>query len=232
MAELSFKGFSDKTFGFFEELADNNEKAWFEAHRDTFETAVRTPMMALMAAAAEAFGGEVKLSRIHRDVRFSKDKSPYKTNLFGVIHSRSDPGAKQVKAAALYTAISAKGLYAGTGYYEMSADQLARYRAALNDTRKANALQRAMDEAKESLEVWGRSLKTAPKGFPRDHPRIELLRMKEIVAGRRFAPKSCKSAALKGKVFETWRTAFPVTDWLDRHVGPAELPEEDRFARR
>ncbi|MEM9221264.1 MAG: DUF2461 domain-containing protein [Pseudomonadota bacterium] len=232
MAELTFKGFSNATFDFFSDLADNNEMSWFEAHRDTFEDAVKTPMVLLLEGGAEEFGGQVKLSRIHRDVRFSKNKAPYKTNLFGVIHSRSEPGAKTISAAGLYASISAEGLYAGTGYYDMSADQLARFRETLGDDRKAKALEKAMEGAKKTLEVWGRSLKTAPKGFPRDHPHIELLRMKEIVAGRRIPAKSCKRGALKDKVFDIWRSAFPITDWLDRHVGPTELSPEERFARR
>lgn len=232
MVELNFSGFSQDTFVFFQELADNNEKAWFEENRDRLDSGVKLPMAALLDDAANEFGGIVKLSRIHRDVRFSKDKSPYKTNLFGVIHSRGEANAGQMTAAGLYCSISAEGLYAGTGYYEMTPDQLMRYREALGDTRKAKALARAMDKAKKTLDVWGRSLKTAPKGYPKDHPAIELLRMKEIVAGRRIAPKDCLSPALVDAVFATWRTAFPVTEWLDRHVGASELSPEERFARR
>ena len=137
MAQLTFKGFPAAAFDWFAGIAQNNNKDWFEANRATFESAVKAPLSALMEDAAETFGGQVKLSRPHRDVRFSKDKSPYKRNLFAVLHSFNDENSAQMTAAGLYCSISADGLFAGTGYYEMTPDQLARYRAALGDDPQA-----------------------------------------------------------------------------------------------
>lgn len=231
MVELTGEGFPAEAFAWYEALGENNTKAWFEDNRVVFERAVRGPMMALMAHAEGEFGGVVKLSRPHRDVRFSKDKSPYKTNLFAVIHSRVDADTGAPKPAGLYVSVSSEGVVAGTGYHEMSSDQLTRYREALRDGGFAQALADAVEEVQETMEVRGRSLKTAPKGYPRDHPHIELLRMKEVIAVRRF-PKEICGAGLDEAVFAAWRAAQPINDWLDVHVGASELSPQERFGRR
>lgn len=225
MAELSFRGFPPAAFAWFRSLGENNERDWLEANRETFDTAIRAPLAALMADAAARFGGSVKLARPQRDVRFSPDKRPYKQNLFGVVHSR--PGTD----AGLYASVSADGLMVSTGYYEMATDQLARFRAALDEGGHGDALAEAVAAARRSLEVRGRSLKTAPRGFAKDHPQIEFLRMKELVAVRNFAPEACGSAAFGDAAFAVWREAAPLVAWLDRHVGPSELSPEERFAR-
>ena len=231
MAELAAAGFSEDAFVLFRQLAENNEKAWFEANRETYERAIRTPFAALLESGAERYGGTVKLSRPHRDIRFSKNKMPYRTNLFGVIRGRNGDGAKVPSAAGLYASLSAEGIYAGSGYYDMSADQLARYRAALDEPTPAAALARAVAAAKKTLTQRGRGLKTAPKGFARDHPHIELLRLKDLIFGRQIAPASC-GEGVPEQVFAAWESAMPVLDWLDRHVGASELPARERAGKR
>ena len=226
MAELSFQGFPRSAFEFYEELAENNEKAWFEAHREEFEEHVRAPLASLLEATAQEFGGTVKLSRPHRDVRFLPDKSPYRQNLFGVVHSR--PGSE----AGYYASIDAHGVTVGTGYYEMAKDQLARFREALEDDARADRLRSAIAAVEKVAQVRGRALKTAPRGFAKDHPNIELIRMKEIVALASFEPKRCAKPAFLKDAFKVWRSADAMVEWLDRHVGASELAEEERFARR
>jgi len=225
MAELTFAGFPPTAFEWYEALADNNDKAWFKAHRDTFEAAVKAPLAALLGEGAATFGGTVKLSRPHRDVRFSREKTPYKTSLFGGIHPSAGAGAG--RGSGLYASISAEGVTAAAGYHEMAADQLARFRAALDDAETAAPLERELASARKTLELRGRSLKTAPKGFARDHPRLDLLRMKELILLQRFAPAAC-GEGLREKVFSTWRAALPVMAWLDCHVGPPEPAERSR----
>ncbi len=225
MAELTFEGFPPATFAWFRELAENNERAWFEANRATFEAAVRDPLAALMADAAATFGGTLKLARPQRDVRFSPDKRPYKQNLFGVVHSR--PGTD----AGLYASVSAEGVMVGTGYWEMASDQLARFRAAIATGGHGPALADAVDTTRRTLEVRGRSLKTAPRGVAKDHPFVAFLRMKELIAIRTFSPDACGSAGLAAGAFTVWREAAPVVDWLDAHVGPSELSPAERFGR-
>lgn len=222
------RGFPPAAFAFYAALEENNEKAWFEANRETFESAVKAPLAALMEAGAEAFGGTVRISRPFRDVRFSQDKTPYKTRLFGALHPAEAMGQRR---AGLYAGVSAEGVRAGAGYYDMAPDQVTRFRAAVADDDKAATLEEALAGAGKTLAVRGRSLKTAPKGYPRDHPRLALLRMKELIVVREFPPEAC-GAGLGEKVFAVWRAALPVLEWCHRHVGPEEMPEARRPARR
>lgn len=229
---VEFTGFPDDAFAFLRQLADNNEKRWFEANRARFEDGVKAPLTALLEDASREFGGAPKVMRIHRDVRFSPDKSPYKTNLAGLVRAATDAGDTSETSGGLYASVAADGLTCGTGYYEMSNDQLVRYRSALDDPAKASALEKAVAAARETLQVTGRALKTAPKGIARDHPAVELMRMKEILAMRTFPPPACNDSQLRHAVFAAWRDAAPIVHWLNRHVGPSELSPKERFARR
>ena len=227
-----FTGFPAAAFDWFEGIIENNNKEWFEANRATFDASVKAPMVALFDEAQAKYGGTIKLARPNRDVRFSPNKMPYKQNLFAVLHSRPDLKPGEMTSAGLYASLDAFGLYGGTGYYDMSSDQLKRYREAIDDRRKAAKLREAVDQASMTLDVRGRSLKTAPKGCSRDHPHIELLRMKEIVAGRQFDREEAQSARVRDDLFRAWDAAAKLIDWLDAHVGPSELPPEERVARR
>jgi uncharacterized protein (TIGR02453 family) len=175
---------------------------------------------------AEDLGGRVKLFRQHRDTRFSRDKSPYKTTTYGVIADRA------AGEASLYAQLSSGGLFAGTGYYQLAADQLVRFREAILDDDAGPELERILDTVRTAgLETWGASLKTAPRGFPRDHPRITLLRHKLLIAGRRLEP--CGRSGLTRDATlqftrDTWAACTPMTAWLDRHVGVSELPPPAR----
>jgi uncharacterized protein (TIGR02453 family) len=178
---------------------------------------------------AGELGGEAKLFRQNRDVRFSADKSPYKTRTYGVIHDR--PG----EAPTLYAQISAAGLFAGSGYYMLAADQLERFRAAIADDATGRGLEQAVAAGEAAgIETFGEALKTAPRGFPRDHPRIALLRHKSLVGGARLAPRArgiARKTALD-HARSTWAACEPLNAWLDAHVGPSELPPpDDRFGR-
>jgi uncharacterized protein (TIGR02453 family) len=178
---------------------------------------------------AEDLGGGVKVFRQNRDIRFSADKSPYKTRTYGVIHGR--PG----DAPTVYAQISATGLFAGSGYYLLASDQLERFRAAIADDATGPGLEQAVAAAQAAgIETFGDTLKTAPRGYPRDHPRIVLLRHKSLVGGARLAPRRgriTRQAALD-HARGTWAACEPLNAWLDAHVGPSELPpSDDRFGR-
>src|SRR5437764_10559168 len=135
-------------------------------------------MEAMLIELSEKFGGEVKMFRQNRDIRFSRDKSPYKTNTYGILHGSDIP------AQGLYASISAHGLVAGSGYHTMARDQLDRFRDSVADDRRGPKLVAAAARAeKAGLELWGESLATAPRGYPKDHPRIELLRRKNLILG-------------------------------------------------
>jgi uncharacterized protein (TIGR02453 family) len=208
---LAFDGFSGDSFAWFEGLEADNSKTWFTAHRDTYDRAVRGPLEALLEELADEYGGRVKMFRQNRDIRFSRDKSPYKTRTYGVIQNR--PGSR----AALYAQISREGLFAGSGYYMLDPAQLERFRHAVLDDRSGPELERAI----EGIEPFGEALKTAPRGYPRDHARGRLLRHKSLFWGARLAPRAKRIGRDAGlaHVRNTWNACAPMNAWLDAHVG-------------
>jgi uncharacterized protein (TIGR02453 family) len=219
-----FEGFGPEVRAWFLGLEADNSRDYFAAHRGFFEERVRGQMSALLTELTETFGGEVKLFRPNRDVRFSADKSPYKTNTYGVLLGSG------IALNGLYASVSADGLVAGSGYYVMARDQLERYRERAADDRTGAELARLLAGAeKNHLEIWGESLATAPRGYRTDHPRIELLRRKTMTLGRRleFGDGIGRADGLRF-VTDTWRAAAPVTGWLDAHVGASSLPVERR----
>lgn len=223
----TFDGFGLKVRRWFEGLEADNSREYFAAHRDVFEEAIRDQMEALLAELSKQFGGEVKLFRQNRDIRFSPDKSPYKTNTYGVVHG------SELAAHGLYASISARGLVAGSGYHIMARDQLERYRDAVDDDARGPELGKLLAKVqKAGLEVWGESLATAPRGYPKDHKRIELLRRKSLALGAalNFGRGIGRDDGLQF-VTKTWRTAAPVTGWLDREVGATTL-DNTRPGRR
>jgi uncharacterized protein (TIGR02453 family) len=177
---------------------------------------------------ADDLGGGVKVFRQHRDVRFSADKSPYKTRTYGLIQDRPEG------RSSLYAQVSATGLFAGTGYYMLAGDQLARFRDAIADDTTGPALEQAVATAEGAgVETFGEALKTAPRGYPRDHPRIVLLRHKSLIGGARLDPGADgipRDAALR-HARDMWAACAPLNAWLDAHVGASELPVETRFGR-
>ena len=210
-----FEGFPADAFAWFAGLERDNSKAYFTATAKRYEADVRGALVALLEELSATFGGEVRVFRQHRDVRFSRDKSPYKTRTYGLLQGA--PGA----AGGLYAELSAHGLYAGTGYHQLGGEALERFRRAVLDERAGSALAERVAAARDAgLEVIGQALRSAPRGYPRDHPRIELLRHKALIAGRRLEGNAGigRQTALD-HVAGTWRAAAPLNAWLDRHVG-------------
>ncbi len=216
-APAAFEGFGPKVRQWFKGLEADNSRAYFTANRDFYENAIRGQLEALFAELSETFGGDLWMARQHRDIRFSRDKSPYKTNTYGVLHG------PDVAAGGLYVSISASGMVAGSGYHVMARDQLDRYREAVDRDTHGPELEKLIAQARGAgLEVWGQSVATAPRGYPKDHERIELLRYKSLALGRRinFGRRISRDAALEF-VGGTWRAATPVARWLQAQVGPA-----------
>jgi len=223
-----FEGFGPKVQRWFIGLEADNSKAYFAASRDFFEESIRDQMDALLTELGEAFGGEVKMFRQNRDIRFSPDKSPYKTNTYGILYGSG------LAAEGLYASISARGLVAGSGYHVMARDQLERYREGVANDKPGTELTKLTAAAeKAGLELWGENLATAPRGYPKDHERIELLRRKSLTLGAalKFGRGIGGADGLRF-VATTWRAAAPVTGWLDEHVGPTTMPADRRPARR
>ena len=214
-----FQGFGPTARTWFEGLEADNSRRYFAATRAVYEAAVRGQMEALLVEQAAALGGQKRLFRQNRDIRFSADKSPYKTTTYGVIEGSplADHG--------LYVSISAAGLVAGSGYHVLAHDQLSRYRRAVVADDTGPELDRLLAAAiAAGLERWGASLKTAPRGYPREHPRIVLLRHTGLAVGAtlRFGRGIRRDRALEFTT-ATWRAAAPVTAWLDRHVGASTV---------
>ncbi len=224
-----FAGFPPAAFSWFAGLEADNSKRYFTAHREVYDEAVRAALGAMLEELADELGGQVKMFRQHRDVRFSADKSPYKTTTYGLIVERP------AGLPALYAQLSARGLFAGSGYHQFAGDQLSRFRDAVVADGAGAALEEALATAQAAgVETFGEVLKTAPRGYPRDHPRARLLRHKSLVAGRRLDPGATgvpRPAALE-HARSTWAACAPLDAWLDRHVGPSEAPPPPgRFSR-
>lgn len=225
---LPFTGFTPDTFRWFLGLEHDNSRAYFERTRATYEAHVRGALEAMLTALLRTFPGEVRMFRQNRDVRFSPDKRPYKTTCYGLIVDR--PG----NVAGLYAQLSGSGVYFGTGYYDMAADQLGRFRDAVAHARHGPALERLCATAeRRGLELSGRSLCTVPRGFDREHPRRALLAHKELLLGRSVPGREALDRRKVLSVARSaWRAAESVTAWLDRHVGASTLPPEARWGRR
>ena len=212
-----FDGFGSDAFAWFEGLEADNSRAWFHAHRAVYDNAVRGPLEALLDELADELGGRVKVFRQHRDTRFSRDKSPYKTRTYGVVQDIPRTGAP------LFLQVSREGLFAGTGMYMMDSAQLTRFRDAIVDDAAGPALEDAIAHVHGAgIETFGgEALKTAPRGYPRDHPRVALLRHRSLIAGGRLPPRRhaiARDAALE-HARAVWRACAPMNAWLDEHVG-------------
>jgi uncharacterized protein (TIGR02453 family) len=218
---VTFRGFPVEAFELYAGLEADNTKAYWSAHKEVYERAVKEPMLALADAAPEEMR-PMRMFRPYRDVRFAADKSPYKTHA-GMVGEREG-------GAAFYVQVSATGIFVGSGYYQMAPDQLFRFRAAVDDDRSGGHLAALVAERQRAGCVVGAvdELKSAPRGFAKDHPRVELLRRKGLFVGREWtvAPWMHTAKAL-GKLVGVWQEAAPVNEWLDEHVGASELPPDD-----
>ena len=222
---MAFAGFPEEATRFYEGLIAENNRTYWLANKPVFESAVRAPMLALLDELADH--GPFHLFRPNKDVRFSKDKTPYKDHIAAYGESEGGSG--------FYVQFSATGMIAGSGYYHMAADQLDRFRAALDSDSVGGEIAAITERlGKKGLEFSAiGSLKTAPRGYPRDHPRIDLLRLKGLVGTRRWKPaKWMQTKAVVQRVRDTWDLAEPMSAWLDAHVGPSTIsPDEDEIGR-
>ncbi len=210
---MTFRGWPAEALDFYAGLEADNSKAYWQDHKALYEEAVRGPMLALLAELEPEFGAG-KIFRPYRDVRFSADKSPYKTAIGATL-------------GAGYLQLSAKGLAAGVGMYAMAPDQLARYRQAVADEVHGVALERVVAAAvRDGVDVVGHgSLRTAPRGSPADHPRAGLLRHKGLTTWQEWPVAPWLGTARVTKRVRAFLLASqPLREWLDTRVGPSDLP--------
>jgi len=214
---MAFQGWPAEALEFYEGLEADNSKAYWAAHKAVYEQKVLRPMTELVEELSADFG-EGKIFRPYRDVRFSKDKSPYKTNI----------------AAALtdgYIQLSAAGLAAGSGMHAMESDQLDRYRRAVASDGTGEEFARVISAIeREQVAVRGHDmLKSTPRGYPADHPRIDLLRYKGVITWKEWPVEPwLGTSAAKDRVAEFLETSRPLGIWLGTNVGPSEISPSRR----
>lgn len=206
---MAFTGIPTAALDFYEDLEADNSKAFWTAHKDVYEHAVREPLLALADELEDEFGPG-KYFRPYRDVRFSKDKSPYKTQQ-GIWFGES----------SRYVHVSAAGLFVAGGYWRTSREQLARLRRAVADDATGPDLEAAVASVTAAgLHVDGEQLQRVPTGFDKEHPRRDLLRHKTLTCGRDLgSPAWMTTPGARDEIAAAWRSMEPLVAWLDRHVG-------------
>ena len=210
---MAFRGWKAEALEFFEGLEVENTKAYWQRNKHVYDDDVRAPMEELLAELQPEWG-EGRIFRPYRDVRFSKDKSPYKT----AIGARVGHGG--------YVQLDARGLGAGAGMWEMAPDQLERYRQSVDQDATGRELSTIVEAGRaKGIDITGHEqLKTAPKGYAKDHPRIELLRCKGLIAWREWpAGAWLGTPRAKDRVVAFLSDARPLVEWLQKRVGPSTV---------
>lgn len=226
-----FTGFTPEALQFLADLAANNDRAWFTPRKAEFERLLKEPMEALCAALAEAFPrhgvpltADPKRSpfRIHRDVRFSKDKSPYKTHhaagfgwAGGSSGSEGGRSAEEGGAGGGYFSLAPGEIYIGGGMWHPEPARLAAFRR-LVDTDPARVLAAAEEAGfvKEFGALEGDRLSRVPQGYAKDHPHAELLKLKDVIFSRRVSDAEVFSPKLPDTLAKSFAKARPVFDLL------------------
>jgi uncharacterized protein (TIGR02453 family) len=204
MAE-EFTGFPRDAFSFWKGLEKHNNREWFQAHKDTYEQAVRRPMQLLIEELAPLYGSG-RLSRINKDMRFAKE-NPYKNYL-------------ATGLGGCYISLSKEGLWVGTGMYKPESAALRRLREAIADDASGRELMTIISALRRKgfkVDTHAR-LDSPPRGYDATHPRAELLRMKDIFAGKLFGPADVSSANVLRGVVKAISDVGPFGAWLRTHV--------------
>ncbi|SDF10600.1 TIGR02453 family protein [Blastococcus aurantiacus] len=211
---MSFTGFPDEGLVFYEGLEADNTKTFWTAHRDEYESFVRAPMLALLEELSGEFG-TAKVFRPYRDVRFSHDKTPYKTHQ-GAVVTPEGRGA-----GSWYVQISADGLMVSGGSWRLESDQIARYRRAVADPVQGVRLEREIDRLRAAgWDIEGDRLVRVPAGYSADDDRLELLQHKALHATRRWTPEDwLHTRDVLDRVRTSWRDLAPLNAWLADNVG-------------
>jgi uncharacterized protein (TIGR02453 family) len=201
----AFNGWTEDFQRFFIGLELDNSKSYFEANRKVYLERVKGPLEALLAELEGEFG-KGKITRPNRDIRFSSDKSPYKTRIYGT----AERGG--------YIGLDAKGLTAGAGHYELDKSQLDAYReAVIADATGSQLLGIVHKLEAGGYEIGGEELKRTPAGLPHEHPRARLLRHKRLYVWKNFGLQPwLGTVKAKERVAAAWRDAEPLNDWIER----------------
>jgi uncharacterized protein (TIGR02453 family) len=205
---VSFDGFPDEGLVFYEGLEADNSKTYWTRHKSDYETHVRGPLLALLEELGPVF-------RPYRDVRFSHDKTPYKTHQGAVVWPEGQG------AGGWYVQISAVGLSVSGGAWRLESDQVDRFRRAVADDVQGPRLQAEVDRLLGlGFATNGERLTRLPSGYPADSPRADLLRHKSLYATRRWDPADwLHDRRALDEVRGAWRELRTLNAWLGDNVG-------------
>jgi len=204
---MAFSGWGAEALAFYEGLEADNSKAYWTAHKAVYQEKVLRPMEELIEQLAPGIG-EPKIFRPYRDIRFSADKTPYKTHIGALIGNTN------------YVQFSADGLSAGAGRWHLEPAQLTQYRAGVAGPDGAELAAIIAELEKAGVEVHGHdTLKSVPRGYDADHPRIDLLRHKGLTTWVHWSPEPwLATAAPLEKIRDFFGTSRELCDWLTSHV--------------
>ena len=211
---MTFQGFPDEGLVFYEGLEADNSKTYWTRNKAAYDEHVRGPLLALLEELAPDFG-TAKVFRPYRDVRFSNDKTPYKTHQGAVVHADGQG------TGAWYVQISAEGLYVAGGSWRLESDQVARYRRAVADEVQGPRLQAEVDRlAAAGFDIRGEKLSRVPAGHAPDAPRLELLKHKSLHASRAWEPAEwLHGRRALDEVRTAWSELRTLNAWLADNVG-------------
>ena len=203
-----FTGWPPEALEWFRELEKSNNREWFQANRKTYEQAVRGPLEAFLDEVRDEFG-DAKVFRPNRDTRFSADKRPYKNEIYAVVYH---PGG-----GGWYVQLNKGGVFTGGGLYAPDRERLAVLREAIAADETGSELEKVVEqmEAKGLNLMTEGALKTAPRGYRADHPRIRFLCLPHLAAGAFLeAGPWLHAPEAKEKVVDGWRAVTPLLEWL------------------
>jgi len=214
--------FTAETLSFLRRLKRNNRREWFNAHRDEYEQHVRQPMIDVIERLAVDFRSfapdlvaspKRSLYRIHRDIRFSPDKKPYKTHVAAVFPPRDLP---KHEGAGLYFHTAPDGVWIGGGMYAPQTPQLVAIREHIaSNVRRLRSIVEAPTFKRRVGRLEGETLARVPRGYPRDHEAAEYLRFRQFIAGREFPPEFAVSPAFYRTLLRVFREVAPLARFLN-----------------
>lgn len=220
----AFAGFTPAAFDFYEGLESDNSKTYWLENKQIYDDHVKAAMQTLLVSFPAPYQ-PWHVFRPNRDVRFAKDKSPYKTQ-YGAVNETDH-------AMLHYVQLTAAGIMAASGAYMLATDQVERFRAGVADERHGPALEKILSAlTKKGFRIdsgGAEPLKTAPRGYPKDHVRVDRLRWKACIAVLEITDEAAiTSPSVRETILSFWKACGPLNTWLVTHVGPSDHEPDGR----